>query len=168
MEREKREIELRSEKDRNVIGQIPPVLLRYGISIIGLSLLMLICILAFIPYQPSIETEITVTQTTSGTLHYTAKIPQNTIKSKMEFTKIKLETSEEFLLPKYYQIDNIFDVVEISENGTWQTATLSPIDIASDKILLTSPIKLSGKILLEKQSVMKWLILTISISVGEF
>ena len=37
-----RQIEIRSEKVRNIIGQVPPVLLRYGIYTITLSLLILI------------------------------------------------------------------------------------------------------------------------------
>lgn len=50
-------MELRSEKVRNIIGQVPPALLRYGISIIGLAICTLIGISAFIPYQPTIETK---------------------------------------------------------------------------------------------------------------
>lgn len=53
MERDKRQMELRSEKVRNIIGQVPPALLRYGIAIIGLSLLVLLGVSAFIPYQPT-------------------------------------------------------------------------------------------------------------------
>ena len=35
---ERKPIELRSEKVRSIIGQIPPVLLRYGTVIIGVTL----------------------------------------------------------------------------------------------------------------------------------
>lgn len=157
MEKEKKQIELRSEKVRNIIGQVPPALLRYGISIIGLAICALIGISAFIPYQPTIETTVTITQTASGILHYTAKVPQSTMESKLEFTKVTLEVSEELPLPQSYHIDDISNIIEISEDGAWQTATLSPIDAISDKILIKSPVALSGKILLKKQSVMKWI-----------
>ena len=42
---ERKPIELRSEKVRNIIGQIPPVLLRYGTVIIGVTLAAL-CMLS--------------------------------------------------------------------------------------------------------------------------
>jgi hypothetical protein len=44
-------IELRSEKVRNVIGQVPPSLIRYSIGIIGLILFFLIGITYHYPYQ---------------------------------------------------------------------------------------------------------------------
>lgn len=58
-----RNIELRSEKVRNIIGQIPPVLLRYGAAIIGAALLIMVSISAFIPYQESIPIEVTISTT---------------------------------------------------------------------------------------------------------
>jgi len=51
---EKENIELRSEKVRSIIGQVPPVLLRYGIVLIGAVLLLLVGIAAFIPYRESL------------------------------------------------------------------------------------------------------------------
>lgn len=51
---ENKNIELRSEKVRSIIGQVPPVLLRYGIALIGVILLLLVVMAAFIPYQESL------------------------------------------------------------------------------------------------------------------
>lgn len=51
---EKKNIELRSEKVRNIIGQVPSVLLRYGMALIGVVLLLLVGIAAFIPYQENL------------------------------------------------------------------------------------------------------------------
>lgn len=53
-EENRRSIELRSEKVRNIVGQIPPVLLRYGIVIVGLVLFILIGISTFLPYKETI------------------------------------------------------------------------------------------------------------------
>lgn len=46
-------IELRSEKVRNLIGDIPPVLVRWGIIIIMLIFIALILAIIFIPYPYS-------------------------------------------------------------------------------------------------------------------
>lgn len=51
---ENNNIELRSEKVRNVIGQMPSLLQRTGIGIIAGVLLVLILILAFLPYKETL------------------------------------------------------------------------------------------------------------------
>lgn len=153
---ERRQVELRSEKVRKIIGQVPPVLLRYGIMIIGGILLVLIGISAFIPYQPGVDIEITVTQTDSGTLNYSTRIPQNTMKNRAKFTEVKLNSSSEMPLPIRYRIENISNIVVLSEMNAWQSATLAPIEEVSANILLNNPITVPGKILLKKQSVMMW------------
>ena len=56
-------IELRSEKVRNIIGQIPPMLLRHGAAIIGAALLAMVSISVFIPYQESVHVEVTISTT---------------------------------------------------------------------------------------------------------
>lgn len=44
-------VELRSEKVRNIIGEIPPALTRHGTSIIALSVIILLSISTFFPYR---------------------------------------------------------------------------------------------------------------------
>lgn len=51
MPEQKKNIELRSEKVRSIIGQVPSVLLRYGIALIGIVLILLVGMAAFIPYK---------------------------------------------------------------------------------------------------------------------
>ena len=54
MEEEKkqeRSFELRSEKVRSIVGQIPSSLVRYGITAIGLVLLCLFAVAYFLPYK---------------------------------------------------------------------------------------------------------------------
>lgn len=43
-------IELRSEKVRNIIGQIPPVLVRWGIAAIVVIFAILLCIVFCVKY----------------------------------------------------------------------------------------------------------------------
>lgn len=45
------EIELRSERVRNIVGKIPPAIDRYGITVIGLVLAMIVAVSMLIPYQ---------------------------------------------------------------------------------------------------------------------
>lgn len=58
-------IELRSEKVRNIVGQIPSLLIRQGILIIGLVLLLLLGISAFIPYKKTLPITVTIHQVPS-------------------------------------------------------------------------------------------------------
>ena len=163
MEQGKRQIELRSEKVRNLIGQVPPLLVRDGSLIIGIALLVMVGVSAFIPYQPSINVEINVAQTDDGMLHYSTHIPQSAMKSKAKFTEVTLNTPIELTLPTRFEIKAIFDVVELSEKNAWQTATLQPTEKISSIVLLDKPLVLQGSILLEKQSVMRWVMSKIAL-----
>mgnify|MGYP000762120252 CR=1 FL=1 len=49
------QIELRSEKVRNIIGVIPPSLVRFGISIIAFIFVLLAIAAYYIPYPENIE-----------------------------------------------------------------------------------------------------------------
>src|SRR5574344_1812755 len=53
-------IELRSEKVRNIIGVVPPSLVRFGISLIALLFIFLAVAAYCIPYQESIEAQAVV------------------------------------------------------------------------------------------------------------
>lgn len=155
---EKPKIELRSEKVRNIIGQVPPVLLRYGIIIIGLSLLILVGVSAFIPCQPGIDTEITVSQDVNGLISFIATLPQDAMKEKAKFTEVVAGTALEFSLPTNYQIENISDTVSVLGQKAWRTLTLKPQSPVSATLKIDNPVKIPGKVLLNKQSVMMWVV----------
>lgn len=53
-------IELRSEKVRNIMGDIPPELVRYGISILFVVLLFLFAIAYIVPYHEVVKAEVVV------------------------------------------------------------------------------------------------------------
>lgn len=65
--KQERSFELRSEKVRSIVGQIPSSLVRYGITAIGAVLLCLLAVAYFLPYK----------QVYSGTatIHKTATTP---------------------------------------------------------------------------------------------
>jgi hypothetical protein len=54
----KKDIELRSEKVRNIVGQMPPALLRRGITIISLALVLLFVSAYFIPYPETVRIDL--------------------------------------------------------------------------------------------------------------
>lgn len=54
------DIELRSEKVRNIIGQIPPFLVRSGIGIIAMVVIFALAVCYFIPYYETVEGHITL------------------------------------------------------------------------------------------------------------
>ena len=56
---EKRNIELRSEKVRNIVGKIPPAIDRYGIMVIGLILIVIFAVALMIPYKQTITFDVT-------------------------------------------------------------------------------------------------------------
>lgn len=55
--------ELRSEKVRSVVGQMPPSILRYGIAAIGVALLCLLVVAYFLPYKQVYRGTLTVRST---------------------------------------------------------------------------------------------------------
>lgn len=52
---EERNIELRSEKVRNIVGKIPPAVDRYGIAVIGLVLVFAVAVSMLIPYKETVS-----------------------------------------------------------------------------------------------------------------
>jgi hypothetical protein len=59
------EFELRSEKVRSIVGQIPSSLVRYGITIIGIILICLFVVVYFLPYKHIYSGMATVYETSS-------------------------------------------------------------------------------------------------------
>lgn len=64
-------IELRSEKVRHIIGEIPSRIVRYGITIITIVVLGLLGGAYFIPYPETISAKVQITNAQQGTI----KIP---------------------------------------------------------------------------------------------
>lgn len=66
--------ELRSEKVRSIVGQVPPILLRWGISIIGIVLLLLFAVSYYLPYKQIFSGEAVVKavpETENDSIHLT-------------------------------------------------------------------------------------------------
>ena len=61
-------IELRSEKVRHIIGEIPSRIVRYGIMIISIVILVLLVGAYFIPYPETISVKVQMTNAHQGTI----------------------------------------------------------------------------------------------------
>lgn len=72
---ENKDIELRSEQVRRIIGQVPPMLVRSGIGIISLIVALLLAVAAFVPYPETADTDITLTGIRNGQAIATAELP---------------------------------------------------------------------------------------------
>jgi len=92
-------IELRSEKVRNIIGQIPPKLIRYGITLIFIIILVMLTGSYFFEYEFTIKTTATIVQK-NDTTKIRIKVPAN------EITKIK--TGQKVVL-NFDNISNIYN-----------------------------------------------------------
>lgn len=160
---ENKQIELRSEKVRNIIGQVPPVLLRYGITIIGLSILMVVGMSAFIPCRSAIEMKVEVRQDSSGRLDFTGFIPQSAMVKRTEFRDVSIHSASDFTLPERLAIGVISDTVHLSPDGAWHLSALIPEKDASRNILLEKPITIPAKINLEEMSVLKHIFICMAI-----
>ena len=82
-------IELRSEKVRHIIGEIPSGIVRYGITIITCVILVLLVGAYFIPYPETISARIEMTDRQQGTVDIPYKYV-NTVK-KGKNVSIELE-----------------------------------------------------------------------------
>lgn len=65
--KQERSFELRSEKVRSIVGQIPSSLVRYGITAIGAVLLCLLAVAYFLPYKQVYSGTATIHGVTTAT-----------------------------------------------------------------------------------------------------
>lgn len=72
---EHKDIELRSEQVRRIIGQVPPVLVRSGIGIIAAIVALLLAVAAFVPYPETAEAGITLASVREGQAIATGELP---------------------------------------------------------------------------------------------
>ena len=80
MKKDYEQIELRSEKVRNIIGRIPPLLIRSGITLITLLIAGLATATCFIPYPENVKGKVEVTINSHSEIEIIAFIPYTEIK----------------------------------------------------------------------------------------
>lgn len=154
----KAEPELRSEKVRNIIGQVPPGLLRYGTAVIGLALCMLVAAAAFIPYQPKISIEIIAAQDEKGKVHYMARIPQGAMAQRDDIVFIAGHPPVEGPMPVRFTFREVPDTLHVSRSGGWYEIEVYPMDTDAQAIKIPTPFPFSAKIELRYTTFFKWVV----------
>lgn len=84
MEKDYEQIELRSEKVRNIIGHVPPLLIRSGITLITLLVTALAAATCLIPYPENVKGKVEVTINGKSEMEVTGFLPY------IEITRIKV------------------------------------------------------------------------------
>lgn len=150
-----KKIELRSEKVLKIIGQVPPGLLRYGTTVIGLALCMLVAAAAFIPYQPKKPIGIVAAQDEKGKIHYTARIPQRAMAQRADFMFITSHLPVEGPMPVHFIFHDVQDTLHVSNSGGWYEVEIYPIDTDTQAIKISTPINFPAKIEFNRTTLMK-------------
>ena len=156
MEQEKK-IELRSEKVRNIIGRMPPVLVRYGTVMIVAALLVLMGIAAFVPYQPKISIEVTVMQDETGKVHYTALVPRHAMAQRDNIAFIAGHPPVEGPMPVRFIFHDVPDTLYVSRSGGWYEVEAYPVDHDGQAIKIPAPFTFPAKIELTFTTFLKWM-----------
>lgn len=155
---EKDNIELRSEKVRNLIGQIPPIIIRAGITVIFFIILVLLIGSWFFKFEYTIITTATINQN-NDSLIIELKIPANEINKIKTGQKVILEFNN---IPNIYnekietEIQAVPDILEITENGGFYNPVIflqEKATIESGRTLsINKEIKVNAKIIADKIS----------------
>lgn len=83
-------IELRSEKTRQIIGMVPSGIVRYGTLIITIIISILLAVSYFVPYPESLKSTVMV-KSTDDEIFICAYIPYSHINSVREGMRAKIE-----------------------------------------------------------------------------
>lgn len=120
---------LRSEKVRNIIGCVPPMLVREGIGLIGILLLVLAVVAFFVPYPENIETPIVVTNVNpeKETVYVDALVPYSQITHVRTGMQVSVEL-EGYEASEYGyiegRVDGVKDTIVVQESGNRFIATV--------------------------------------------
>ena len=84
-------IELRSEKTRQIIGMVPSGIVRYGTLIITIIIAVLLAVSYFVPYPENLQANATVLVDADGKLNVCAYIPYSHINTMHEGMSAEIE-----------------------------------------------------------------------------
>ncbi|MDR2836679.1 MAG: hypothetical protein LBV69_10920 [Bacteroidales bacterium] len=117
-------IELRSKEIQEIVGKVPPIIIRIGISSIFIVLIIIVTCLYFIPYNKFLSVDVEIYKTNNEYL-CKAYIPINKINDiqigKIVFLNIKQLDNQDFI-PIKSKIDSICYNTEIINNERFQTS----------------------------------------------
>ena len=153
-------IELRSEKVRNIIGKVPPGIIRTGITDIILILLVLILATFFIPYPESVKASAVMTGTNGTNIHARLFIPYRYV------TKIKKGMPVEMEMEGYEAtrygytkglIESCNDTVTVVNGNNYFTVEVTP-DVCYTRYPLWKGMKGTASILISDKSIAHYIL----------
>lgn len=151
-------IELRSEKIRNILGQIPPRIIRIGTTLLFLIIVVLLSILFFFKYEYTIKTTALIEQQSDATI-IEIRIPANEIDKVSLGCKVVLNFDN---IPNLFNkkietiIETIPNKIEISENGGFYISVhklmLKLKTVTGEDIIISSQTLVNAEIITDKIS----------------
>lgn len=152
------DIELRSEKTRQVIGNMPKGIVRYGTVVVSLIITVLLAVSYFVPYPENLKSTV-VAKSTDGEISISAYIPYSHINSVQEWMCAEIEF-EGFPATKYGYCTAIIKQIDKNVHlydGTNHFA-VSLVIIDSKDIKIYHGMTGTANILISNQSILKKLL----------
>jgi hypothetical protein len=154
---QKDNIELRSEKVRNIIGQIPPKIIRIGITVAFLIFSMLLVGAYFFQFEYTINANSTLYQN-SNAINYSVKVASN------EYSKIKTKQKIIFNTEgiNHSTIQNITAEVQLIDSTLYFSDNFSYSLIKGSlyypNLVIVDTMELPATIYVAKTNVINWLL----------
>lgn len=149
-------IELRSEKTRQIIGMIPSGIVRYGTLIITIIIAILLAISYFVPYPENLQADTTVVVDADGKLNVCAYIPYSHINTIHEGMSAEIEF-EGYPSSDYgYVSATISHIDKDVKNVNGQNYFIAYTDMSnSNNIALLCGMKGTANILISNKSILQ-------------
>lgn len=153
-------IELRSEKVRNIIGQIPPRIIRIGTSIIFILISGILIFCYFYQYDYIVEASSVLTnKNDSLLLRLNVPTDKNSLISfgnKVELTLVEINPTESLKL--YTQIESKPEIIELNKKKAYYSYFINISDSSltsqtETELEIKDSLKVNAKIYTGKQSV---------------
>lgn len=154
-QRSTEKIEIKSERARRVLGQIPPWIIRSGIQAILLIFLVIVFVFSWIKINPVLQVEVLVKIDTAGKMVGRVLLPQKEIQSSCDTIPITFENRYASLLPPcrmvlgqkrlYLKNDRVYQAIEIIP------------DTVPSGLAIEGSLKTYGYVGLAERSVLAWL-----------
>lgn len=142
-------IELRSEKVRNIVGQVPPRLTRFGITVILFIIIAFFLGMHFYEYEYVIDVKAIIYQSNNN-LIINIKIPEMYIKKIKQGQKVLLNISNNSINS---QIQTIPEILTISNTGNFYSTTI--IDTSSTfNISIIDTIQTDAQVVTDKTNLL--------------
>lgn len=127
MDTEDKKIELRSENMRNIIGQVPPFIIRWGNVILCLILGCLVLSAILIPFPYKISSKVYVKEVT-GERQLTIYIPEETAYKLYREVPVSITLSayqNKRFSPVTGRIERLYDTKELKEGVLYQKISIN-------------------------------------------